>query len=136
MPVYQLSPIQRKVQQAVPGVPAYALGSLNYIVAPTKGNVVQVALASPTATVRLLVKEGQVPYVGQLISFQGVVPAYFNVTNAPILTVSQVNTPDDVTYDITFTLTNSNIGTTLSPGRFEAPQTEIGDSVVLGGTGT
>lgn len=137
MPVYQASPIQRKVAQAVPGFPTYALGSFNSDVAPTSGSVIQVALASPTATVRVKVGTGNVPTTSQLISFQGVVPAYFNVVNAAILSVSAaVNTPDDGTYDITFSLTNSNIGTTLSPGRFDAPQAEIGDAVTLGGTGT
>ncbi len=137
MALYQASPIQRKVAQAVPGFPAYALGSLNTDVAATAGNVVQVALASPTATVRLLVKAGQIPVANQLISIVGVTPAYFNVTNAKILTVSSaVNTPDDGTYDVTFTLTNANIGTTSATGHFVAPQIEVGDSLTLGGTGT
>jgi len=134
MPVYQNSPIQRKVQQAVPGLPAYALGSLNTNVAPTTGNIIQVALASPTATVRVKVLTGNVPAVGQLISITGAVPSYFNVTNVSIASVTQVNTPDDGTFDLTFSLTNSNIGTTLSPGHFSAPQVEIGDSLTLGGS--
>lgn len=134
MPTYQASPIQRKVLQAVPGFPAYALGSLATDVASTAGNILTVALTSPTATIRVLIKAGNVPIVGQLISIQGAVPAYFNVVNAPILSVSSpVNTPDDGTYDLTFALTNSNIPTTASPGRFDAPQIEIGDSLTLGG---
>lgn len=136
MSTYQASPLQRKVQQAVPGLPAYALGSLASTVAPSKGNILTVALASPTATVKVLVKEGQIPAVGQLISIQGAVPSYFNVTNVAIASVTQVNTPDDGTYTLTFALTNANIGTTTSPGRFDAPQIEIGDALNLGGSGT
>ncbi len=136
MAIYQGSPIQRKVSQAVPGLPAYALGSLNYTVAPTVMRITSVALASPTATVVGVVTDGNAPTVGQLVSLAGAVPSYFNVTNVKITAVTQINTPDDGTYSIQFSLTGSNIGTTLSPGKAVAPQIEIGDSLTLGGTGT
>lgn len=132
MPIYQASPIQRAVQQAVPGFPAYLLGSFNSNVPATKMSISTVALASPTATVVGVVVEGNAPTVGQLVSLQGAVPSYFNVTNAKITAVTQINTPDDGTYQIQFALTNSNIGTTASPGRAVAPQVEIGDSLTLG----
>src|SRR5262249_23148047 len=134
MPVYQSNPLTKKVQQAVPGLPAYALGSLNTNCSTTAGTILTVALASPTATVKVLVKEGQIPAVGQLIWITGAVPSYFNVSGVAIASVTQVNTPDDGTYTLTFALTNSNIGTTNSPGLFMAPQIEIGDALNLGGT--
>lgn len=136
MAVYQASPIQRKVQQAVPGFPSYALGSLNTDVADTRIRIQTVALSGTTATVVGLVIEGNAPTVGQLVSIEGAVPSYFNVTNATITAVSQVNTPDNGVWQIQFSLTNSNIGTTASPGTAVAPQIEIGDSLTLGGTGT
>jgi hypothetical protein len=89
-----------------------------------------VALAGTTATVVVLVVEGQIPTVGQLISLAGAVPAYFNVTNAPILTVSASANPDLGIYTLTFALTNSGIVTTVSPGLAVAPQLEIGEALI------
>ena len=136
MAVYQSNPLLRgKVHQATPGIPVYLLGSYNYTVAATRGNVLTVQLLSPTATVQLQVLEGQIPVVGQLINFQGVVPAQFNVTNAPILSVSAPASPDLGIYTVTFALTSSNVPLAIpSPGAFYAQQPETGDPISLGGT--
>lgn len=137
MPVYPVGSVDgRPVAQAVPGLPAYMLGSLNRLVAPTRMNISTVALAGTTATVVGTVVEGNAPVVNQQVTIRGAVPSYFNVNNATILTVTQVDTPDDGVWSITFSLTNSNIVTTSSPGIAVAPQQEVGDSVQLGGGGT
>lgn len=117
-------------QQCVPGLPAYLLGSFNRLVPPTKMTVTSVALSGTTATIGVLVIEGQIPTAGQLVSIAGAVPSYFNVTNAPILSVSAATSPDLGVYTITFSLTNSGIVTTISPGLAIAPQVEIGDALV------
>jgi len=131
VPYYPLSPIGRSVQQAVPGLPTYLLGALNRLTSPTKMSIISVALASPTATVVGTVIEGLIPVVGQLVSIAGAVPSYFNVTNAKITSVSAPASPDVGVYTITFTLTNSNIGTTTSPGVAVAPQIETGDTLAI-----
>ena len=129
MPPYQASFIGRNVQQLVPGLSCYLFGSLNRDVAPTRMTVTQVQLTSPTAQVTGIVIEGQIPVVGQLVSIQGAVPAYFNVTNAKITAVTAAATPDVGLYTISFALTNANIATTNSPGLAIAPQAEVGDAV-------
>lgn len=129
MSVYQQSPQNKHLEQAVPGIPAYLLGSFNYNVASTGFRVSTVQLTSPTATVVGTVTSGNIPVVGQTISFSGVVPSYFNVTNAPILSVSAAATPDVGVYTITFSLTNSNIATTVSPGRGTALPPETAEAL-------
>ena len=116
--------------QLVPGLPGYLLGSFNRLVSPTKMQVQSVALSGTTATVVVIVIEGQIPVIGQLVSIAGAVPSYFNVTNAAILSVSAAASPDVGLYTITFALTNSGIGTTVSPGIAVAPQLEVGDALV------
>jgi hypothetical protein len=133
MPPYNLAKtgLVSAPQQAVPGLPAYCFGSLNRNVAPTIMAVTAVQLTSPTAQVTGTVIEGQIPVVGQLVSIAGAVPSYFNVTNAKITAVSAAATPDIGVYTISFALTNSNIGTTNSPGKAIAPQIEIGDTLAI-----
>lgn len=124
MSLYQASPINKNVLQATAGEPTYLLGSLNRLTQATKMNISTVALSGTTATVTGTVIEGNIPVVGQLVSLSGAVPSYFNVTNAKILSVSAPASPDVGVYTITFALTNSNIGTTNSPGVALAPQIE------------
>lgn len=134
MPAYKQpgAELVRQVPAASPGFPVYLLGSYNQDVAPTRMQITSVALASPTATVVGTVIEGQIPVTGQLVTIRGAVPSYFNVTNAKILSVSAAATPDVGVYTITFSLTNSNIGTTTSPGLAVAPQIETGETLVVG----
>jgi len=132
MPAYQINIANRSVLQATPGLPTYLLGSLNRIVAPTYMTITSVALSGTTATIGVIVKEGQLPVAGQLVSITGAVPAYFNVTNATISAVSFTNTPENGVGTIQFTLANSNIGTTVSPGLATAPQIELGETLFAG----
>lgn len=132
MPVYQGVPQNKNVQQAVAGLMAYSLGSLNRTVAPTIMTVTTVQLTSPTAVVGVVVKEGNAPTVGQLVSITGAVPAYFNVSNAPITAVSSPNVPDNGVFTISFTLTNANVATTAASGLAVAPQIEIGENIFTG----
>lgn len=133
MPPYLLSKtgIVSAPGQAVPGLPFYLFGSLNQLVAPTVMVVTAVKLASPTAQVTGTVIEGQIPVVGQLVSITRAVPSYFNVTNAKITAVSAAASPDVGVFTISFALTNSNIGTTASPGKAVAFQNEIGDTLAI-----
>lgn len=122
----------RVIQQAVAGLPAYLWGSLARTVAPTRMYVTSVALAGSTATIGVTVIEGNLPVVNQLVTITGALPAYFNVTNAKITAVSFTNTPENGVGTIQFSLTNSNIGTTPSPGLAVAPQIEVGEALVAG----
>lgn len=132
MPQYASSPINKRVTQAVPGKPEYLLGSYNGTAADTKMQITSVALAGSTATVIGTVIEGNIPVAGQLVSIQGAVPSYFNVVNATVLSVSAALTPDAGVYTITFSLTNSNIGTTISPGVAVMPVPEVGEALFAG----
>jgi hypothetical protein len=127
---YSKTGLTTRIIQLVGGQPGYLLGSFNSLVSPTKMNISTVALSGTTATITGLVISGNIPVVGQLVSISGAVPAYFNVTNAPILSVSAAASPDLGVYTITFALTNSGIGTTVSPGVAVAPQLEVGDPLV------
>ena len=131
MPAYNANPLALMLQ-LVPGVPAYLLGSLNRLVAPTVMTVTSVALSGTTATIGVKVKEGNLPVVGQKVTLTGAVPAYFNVTAATITAVSFTNTPEDGIGTIQFSLTNSNIGTTVSPGLAVAPQIDTGEALFAG----
>jgi hypothetical protein len=132
MPLYQSSPINKHVQQAVPGLPAYLLGSYNYNWADTQMNVTAVQLVGTTATVFVTVTAGQLPIANQLVSIAGAVPSYFNVTNAKITAVSFVDAPEDGIGSISFVLTNAQIGKTASPGFALAPQIQVGEALVAG----
>jgi hypothetical protein len=127
MSLYQLNPSNKQILQATPGYPNYLLGSLNKDVASTRMQITSVSLAGTTGTVTGVVIEGQIPVVGQLVYISGAVPAYFNVNSAVILSVSAAAVPDVGVYTITFTLANTSIATTNSPGLLIAPQVETGE---------
>lgn len=133
MPPYTLghTDLVSSAQQCTPGLPCWLFGSFNDDVPNTVMTVTAVQLTSPTAQVTGVVTEGQIPTVGQLVSITGAVPSYFNVVNAKITAVSAAATPDVGVYTISFALTNSNIGTTASPGKAVAPQIEIGDTLAI-----
>lgn len=135
MPVFQASPHNLNIQQAVPGLPVYLLGSLNRSTEATRMNVLYVALSGTTATISVQVTKGLLPVAGQLVSISGAVPSYFNVTNANITAVSFTNTPEDGKGTIQFTLVNANIVTTPSPGLALAPQVEVGETFAALTTG-
>lgn len=128
MPAFQASPQNLNIQQAVPGLPTYLLGSLNRNTEATRMNVTTVALSGGTATIGVVVKAGLLPVVGQLVSISGAIPSYFNATNAKITAVSFTDVPEDGIGTIQFALVNSNIGTTNSPGIALAPQVETGET--------
>ncbi len=134
MPAYSsyTTQLANPTLQAVPGLPVYVYGGLNWTVARTRMTVTAVQLTSPNAVVTGTVIEGQVPVVGQLVTITGAVPTYFNVTGATISAVSSAATPDVGVYSITFSLTNSNIATTASPGLAVAPQIESSETCVNG----
>lgn len=132
MPAYQAVPQNKQVQLAVSGLTAYLLGSHNRLVAATSMTVTSVQLIGTTATIGVIVKEGNVPTVGQLVSITGAVPSYFNVSNSAITAVSSAATPDAGVYTIQFTLVNSNTTQISSPGLAVAPQIEISETLFSG----
>lgn len=134
MPAYTsfTTQLANPTQQVVPGLPTYVFGGLNTNVAPMKMRVTAVQLTSPNAVVTGTIIEGQIPIVGQKVTITGAVPSYFNVSNTSITAVTSPAVPDIGVYSITFTLTNSNIPTTASPGLAVAPQAETSETIVNG----
>lgn len=133
MPSYQSTTINRNVQQASPGLPAYLLGSLNRLVATTRMNITNVALTSNVATLTVAVIEGNLPTVGQLVSTTGVSNSIFNnLKNLSITAVSFTNSPEDGKGTISFALTHADVVSVAATGYAEAPQVEIGETIANG----
>lgn len=129
MPAYQASPVGRNVIQAVPGLPAYAFGSLNRIVAPTRMHITAGSVTGNVATITGTVIEGNIPTVGQLVTVAGCSNSTFNVTNIAIATVSAAATPDVGVYTITYALTTGDIASGALTGLAMAPQIEVGETL-------
>jgi len=132
MSSYQSSPIGRNVIQAVAGLPAYAFGSLNRLVAPTRMNITSGSVTGNVATITGTVIEGNIPTVGQLVSIAGCSNSAFNVTNVSIASVSSAATPDVGVFTITFALTHADIGSGALTGLAMAPQVEVGETLANG----
>jgi hypothetical protein len=132
MPPYLKANVNQAVQQAVPGLPAYAFGSLNRLVAPTRMNITSGSVASNVASITGVVIEGNIPVVGQLVTITGCSQGTFDVTNVSIASVSAAATPDAGVYTITFALTTGNIASVPLTGLVVAPQIEVGDTLVNG----
>lgn len=133
MPAFQLSPIGKTVQQAVPGLPAYCYGSLNRLVAPTRMNITNVALTTNVATLGVTVIEGNLPVVGQLVSVAGCSNSVFNTTTPLAITaVSFTNTPEDGKGTISFAQTHADVPSAAATGAAMAPQIEVGETIANG----
>src|ERR1700676_2120635 len=131
MPLYQQSPQNKQVLQAVPGLPTYLLGSLNRTVAPTRMTVTAVASNGTTFTYSVTVIEGQLPVVGQLVSISGcAVNSQFNVTNAKIASVSFANVPENGVGTFTVTKSGTFYAQTSDVGFAIAPQIETGETIL------
>jgi hypothetical protein len=121
-------------KQAVPGLPVYALGNLNRTVAPTRMRVTNIAASAGTCTLTVLVIEGQIPVVNQLVSVTGFPTtgalAPFNITNAKITAVSAAATPDVGVYTISFASVSSIISQAAAAYAI-APQIETGTTIAV-----
>lgn len=137
MPPYINSPFAPLPEVAIPSKPAYFFGSLPTDTDDTYMRVSSVALVSNVATVTGTIYRGNIPKVGNQISIQGTTSnaGVFNVQSGIITAVG--GTPATGVYNISFALTNANVGTTTDSGMViipiaEAPETAAnGTSVAI-----
>src|ERR1700751_1566949 len=89
-------------QVAVSGTPAYFYGSLDTHAQDTLMQVTNVALTSNVATLSVLVRPGNIPIVGNIISVKGTTntSGLFNVTRAvlPGVTITAATGVGTVTF--------------------------------------
>ncbi len=131
MPYMTDNPTQ-KVAQLVPGQAAYAFGTYNYDVAPSRMQILNVALSgSNVATLTVQVIEGPIPTVGSLISVTQTQTSggIFNVNRA---TVTAVNISSGGNGTISYALTGSTIATTADAGTAIVDTPENADALVNG----
>lgn len=134
MSFYIKSPFKPTPKLLVEGTPEYAFGSWNADVAPTQGNVLSNSAVTTTGTVTLQILSGNVPKPDSLLTIVGTSNSagIFNVTNAPILTVSAATNPDMGIYTVTFTISSTSQGVLADAGQFYIAVPEIGDQLTSG----
>jgi hypothetical protein len=122
MTTYSDSPFyQRKT--ITPGIPAYSFGSFNDRSPGSRMSVTSVSILSDVATLGVILREGDIPVVGQLVSVEGTQTAggEFNVTSVAISAVAGFNTGDNSVGTISFALSEANVATTSDSGQAYAP---------------
>lgn len=131
MPPYTSSPFN-SISVMTPGTPFYVYGGYNDRVAPSKFSISNVVLTSNVATLTVLIREGNIPAVGSLVSVQGTQQASgaFNVTNVALTNV----TVDAVTGagTIAFALTHADVATHSDSGFAIVATPETSEALVNG----
>lgn len=135
MPFYIASPFKPMPQLLVPGTPSYVFGSFNDKTGPTLGIVLSDSGDGTTSTVTFQIISGNIPITDTLVTIVGTQNSAgaYNVTNAPVLSVTQVDTPDDGVYTITF-LGSGTSAKTADYGQLIIQQREIGDALTATGS--
>lgn len=128
MGFYQTTPFKAAPQALVPGAPAYLFGSFNDKTGPTLGTVISDSGTGAVSTVTFQILSGNIPAVDSLVTIISSANAAgaYNVTNATVLSVTQVNTPDNGVYRITFS-GSGNSATAADVGQVYIAQREVGD---------
>lgn len=109
----------------IPGKIGFSYGSFDTHNPGSRMQVTSVAITTNVATLAVVLLEGPIPIVGNLISVQGTQTVTsggapnFNVTNVALASVS-INLTTGIG-TITFALTSSNIATTLDAGMAIVP---------------
>lgn len=125
MPAY--ASINVPVQQAVPGLPAYLIGSFDYGAATGNFTITNGSRSGSTATLTVTVIEGNLPIVGQLISVL-CANSNFNVDQVAISAVSFDATTGIGT--IQYTTTGSGtIASAATTGQVKAFVPEVGETL-------
>lgn len=130
MPAYQSTPASNNPPQCLqPGVPGYAFGS-KATGQTTLLQITKVAITGNVATITVLVREGNIPVVGQLISITGTsqLTPLFNVSNIAISGVSIVAATGVGT--ITFALVHADVVAVDDNGQGYVPVNEVGETLV------
>lgn len=133
MSFYIKSPFKPMPKLLVQGTPEYLFGSWNADTGPTLGNVLSDSGDGTTSTVTFQIASGNIPLVDSLVSIVGTQNAAgaYNATNATVLSVTQVNSPDDGVYALTFAGTG-NSAKAADYGQVYILQPEIGDQLTAG----
>lgn len=131
MPFYKNSPPARAIM-IEQGWPVYLFGSRQSIDSELYINAV--SIASNTAAVGVTSWSGPLPVVGAFASISGTQTngGVFNVTNAPITSVTLNAAQNDVLF-ISFGLTNANIANVTDVGKLHVRFAAIGESVTSAG---
>jgi hypothetical protein len=131
MSFYLTTPFKPSPKLMVQGTPEYMFGSLNSDTGPTQGNVISNSATGTTATLVVQILSGNVPTTYGQITVVGTANSagIFNVTNAQILSVTQVNTPDTGLYSITYAISATSQASTSDAGQFIVPVPEVGDQL-------
>lgn len=134
MPFYIQSPFKPVPQLLIAGTPAYVFGSFNDKTGPTLGVVLSDSGNGTTSTVTFQIISGNIPITDTLVTIVGTAnnAGAFNVTNAQVLSVTQVDTPDDGVYTITFLGTGTGAKAN-DYGQLIIQQREIGDALTSAG---
>ena len=109
----------------IPGKIGFSYGSFDTHNPGSRMQITSVAITTNVATLAVVLLEGPIPIVGNLISVQGTQTVTsggapnFNVTNVALASVS-INLTTGIG-TVTFALTSSNIATTLDAGMAIAP---------------
>lgn len=141
MSFYIASPFKPSPKLMVQGTPEYLFGSWNANTGPTLGSVISNSASGTTGTLNFQTLSGNIPVVDSLITVVGTANAgnRFNVTNAPIATVSAAANPDTGVYTVTYTIAAFSQSTLADAGQVYIAQPEVGDAVtaaVIAGVGT
>jgi hypothetical protein len=131
MPQFINQPFQ-KAQLLQKGVPAYLVGSFSQKVGNTHLALLTDAIASNVATITATFINGPLPNIGDLVSIINSTngTGEFNVSRAPILSVSYNATSNVMT--ITFALTGSNQSATADAGTVDVEPGEVGETIAQG----
>ena len=111
------------------GVPAYLIGSFNFLAANTNAYLSNVALTSNVATVTIAVINGPKPLAGSLISIQASTntSGLFNVNRAVITGVTWNDSTGSGT--VTFALTHADVTSAVDTGGVIIETAEVGETV-------
>ena len=133
MSFYIKSPFKPMPRLLVQGTPEYLFGSWNQNTGPTQGTVLSDSGNGTTSTVVIQILSGNIPFVDALVTIVGTANSSgeYNVTNAPILSVSASANPDTGVYTITF-LGSGSSASASDYGQVYIPQPEIGDQLTSG----
>jgi hypothetical protein len=128
MPLFNASPFSHNtIQRLTPGRPNYLFGAWNDKTSPTKLQITSVQATTGTATLGVVVVDGNIPAVGSLLTVYGTATnSQFNVTNAVLSAVSITASTGVGT--VSWTGAFSAVSQTNDAGVGLIPQPETSDS--------
>jgi|GEM_PF-2338487 len=130
MPPYQSTPpSQSAVKMLIPGIPSYAFGSYDQARPTRKMIVTSVAVATNVVTLGVILVEGYIPKVGDLITVVNTTTdsGGANVSNAALTAIMITATTGKGT--VTYAATASDQTTTADSGMAYVPVPEVAEAL-------